>query len=231
MSFSVIAHRGGTDRYPELTLDTARYSLMLGADYVEMDVRITADGVYVISHDADGRRLFGSSAAISSMTAREFTALRYRSDPDYHGLTLRELLDSGIAPILLHIKSGGANLPGILACIEDSRMAGQVVVGVESPGDIRTAREYGMRTLAFCPTPAAVGDSIAAGADIIRLWENWVTADAIMEIRTTGRPVWIMAGSSEGVGHTADENLLRWRDMGAGGVLINEVARAKRVLG
>lgn len=56
----LIAHRAGTDRYPELTLDAARYSLQAGAAYVELDIRFTREDIPVISHDDNAQRLFGS---------------------------------------------------------------------------------------------------------------------------------------------------------------------------
>ena len=72
----IIAHRCGTDRYPELTVAAARHSLAAGAAYVEMDVRFTADGVPVIHHDDTAAGLFGDPRRIAEMTLPEFLALR-----------------------------------------------------------------------------------------------------------------------------------------------------------
>ena len=57
---AVIAHRGASRAAPENTLDAFRLARELGADWVELDVRRTADGVAVVHHDAhlaDGRRI------------------------------------------------------------------------------------------------------------------------------------------------------------------------------
>jgi glycerophosphoryl diester phosphodiesterase len=56
----VIAHRGASAAAPENTLDAFLLARRLGADWVELDVRRTADGVVVVHHDAhlpDGRML------------------------------------------------------------------------------------------------------------------------------------------------------------------------------
>lgn len=54
----VIAHRGASAAFPENTVAAFEGARALGADWVELDVRRTADGALVILHDealADGR--------------------------------------------------------------------------------------------------------------------------------------------------------------------------------
>ena len=55
---NVIAHRGARDAAAENTLPAFRLAREFGADWVELDVRRTADGVVIVHHDAhlnDGR--------------------------------------------------------------------------------------------------------------------------------------------------------------------------------
>ena len=57
---AVIAHRGASQAAPENTVEAFRLAREFGADWVELDVRRTSDGVAVIHHDAhlaDGRRI------------------------------------------------------------------------------------------------------------------------------------------------------------------------------
>ena len=49
----VIAHRGHSARYPENTLEAYRAAIASGADLVETDARLSADGVVIASHDPD----------------------------------------------------------------------------------------------------------------------------------------------------------------------------------
>ena len=56
----VVAHRGASAAAAENTLPAFRLARELGADWVELDARRTADGVVVVHHDAhlpDGRIL------------------------------------------------------------------------------------------------------------------------------------------------------------------------------
>lgn len=57
---TVIAHRGARAVAPENTVEAFHRARDMGADWVELDVRRTADGVCVVHHDAhlaDGRML------------------------------------------------------------------------------------------------------------------------------------------------------------------------------
>src|SRR5437773_3474428 len=47
----VFAHRGGSALAPENTLDAFDNGLALGADGIELDVRLSRDGVVVVHHD------------------------------------------------------------------------------------------------------------------------------------------------------------------------------------
>ena len=54
----VIAHRGEHREHPENTLPAYRAAIELGCDYIEVDVRTTADGALVAIHnDTLGRRV------------------------------------------------------------------------------------------------------------------------------------------------------------------------------
>ncbi|MCP5029454.1 MAG: glycerophosphodiester phosphodiesterase [Actinomycetia bacterium] len=48
----VVAHRGASAHAPENTVEAYRLARELGADWVELDVRRTADDVLVVHHDA-----------------------------------------------------------------------------------------------------------------------------------------------------------------------------------
>jgi glycerophosphoryl diester phosphodiesterase len=55
---AVIAHRGASTRAPENTVAAFALARELGADWVELDVRLARDGVLVVHHDpryVDGR--------------------------------------------------------------------------------------------------------------------------------------------------------------------------------
>ena len=59
----VIAHRGGRARAPENTLEAMQLGIAEGADAIEFDVRLTADGEVVVIHDATVDRTTDGSGA------------------------------------------------------------------------------------------------------------------------------------------------------------------------
>ena len=56
-TIKITAHRGSKVRAPENTLSALRQAIAEGADYAEIDVQTTADGVVVLLHDADLMRV------------------------------------------------------------------------------------------------------------------------------------------------------------------------------
>jgi glycerophosphoryl diester phosphodiesterase len=67
----VFAHRGAAAERPENTLASFRRALELGADALETDVHLTADGEIVAAHDEDGARMTGVARALRSATLAE----------------------------------------------------------------------------------------------------------------------------------------------------------------
>jgi glycerophosphoryl diester phosphodiesterase len=61
----VYAHRGAAAERPENTLASFRRAIELGADALETDVHLTADGGVVAVHDPDGARVAGVQRAIA----------------------------------------------------------------------------------------------------------------------------------------------------------------------
>ena len=70
----IYAHRGASRELPENTMPAFRRALELGADALETDVHVTADGVVVTSHDPDGARVFGVARKIAERPFSEVSA-------------------------------------------------------------------------------------------------------------------------------------------------------------
>jgi glycerophosphoryl diester phosphodiesterase len=66
-----IAHRGGAGLAAENTVDAFALSYALGVRYLETDVRLTADGVPVLFHDARMRRRAGRPGRIERCRVRD----------------------------------------------------------------------------------------------------------------------------------------------------------------
>lgn len=65
----IIAHRGASAHAPENTLSAFQMAIDAGADGGELDVRLSKDGIPVVVHDRNLKRLAGRIEAVSDMTA------------------------------------------------------------------------------------------------------------------------------------------------------------------
>jgi len=106
----VVAHRGASYDNAEHTLGAYLEALEVGAEALECDVRLTADGHLVCVHDRDLRRTASSRGVISNMDLADLSRLDFASwknpwaelddeadEPDLElgrVLTLRKLLET-----------------------------------------------------------------------------------------------------------------------------------------
>lgn len=75
----ITAHRGHSLAAPENTLSAVLRAIEGGADYAEVDVQRTADGVVVLLHDSDLKRVAGVPGALGEMTYEEVRKLEVGS--------------------------------------------------------------------------------------------------------------------------------------------------------
>jgi glycerophosphoryl diester phosphodiesterase len=71
----VYAHRGGAALRPENTLAAFDHGLALGADGIELDVRLSRDEVVVVHHDETLDRTTNGRGALANHTAAELARL------------------------------------------------------------------------------------------------------------------------------------------------------------
>lgn len=76
-----IAHRGYTAAYPENTLIAIEAAQQAGAEYVEVDIQLSADHIPVLYHDRDLTRLCQQSGAIHDYTFSQLDEF-YVTDAD-----------------------------------------------------------------------------------------------------------------------------------------------------
>ena len=72
---TVMAHRGGGAEVPENTWSAVEHVAALGLEWMETDLRVTADGVVVLSHDPTLDRTTTGAGRILARTWREISRL------------------------------------------------------------------------------------------------------------------------------------------------------------
>jgi glycerophosphoryl diester phosphodiesterase len=111
LSFEIVAHRGAPLGVPENTIPAFQRALNLGADAIEMDVRLAKDGVPVIFHNfyVDGRT--NGSGPVFAYTSAELRELRFSGErqapADCWIPTFREVLEVFAGRLGLEIELKG----------------------------------------------------------------------------------------------------------------------------
>ncbi len=105
----ITAHRGSSAHAPENTLSAISRAIEDGADYAEIDVQETADGVIVLLHDSDLLRVSGvpdkiweiTSDKLSGLDAGAWFSEEFRGEPIP---TLKQAIDLARGKIKLNIE-------------------------------------------------------------------------------------------------------------------------------
>jgi glycerophosphoryl diester phosphodiesterase len=150
----VAAHRGGALLWPENSLLAFRSALALGADWLETDVHLTADGQVVVLHDPTLERTTTGRGAVHDVPLAGLSTLRLRAadgtptdEPVPTLAQVLEVLAGARAGLLLEIKVDGAGrrYPGIeeacLALVRARGLLGRTLVMAFQADTVRRVRE------------------------------------------------------------------------------------------
>lgn len=185
----VIAHRGSSATHPENTLASFRAAAERGADLVELDARVTADGVPLVLHDPDLARTTDRTGAVHELTLDQVRAARTEGGEAVP--TLAEVLEA-LAPTGVGVDVEIKNLPGepsydtpresvLIATVEllaETAFPNPVLVSSFNPATVRRCRDLapdlptGLLTFASLDLDAAVRVAQEAG-------HRWILPHAI----------------------------------------------------
>ena len=191
----VIAHRGNSMHAPEDTMESLRQGMALGADGLEFDVRLSADGVPVVMHDPTLERTTDGTGPVAAHTLAELRTLDagYRFTRDggrtypYRGRgiqvpTLDEALEAfpGV-PCVIEIKAPEATAP-FMRAVERHGAKDRVLVGsfrdeaharLEGCGFHITASKPAITRLFFRSfTPLGAGSVTYQACSVPTVWQR-----------------------------------------------------------
>lgn len=138
-SVYVVAHRGAHEGIPENTLAAYQKAIDLGADFVEIDVRMTKDGKFVSVHNGTiDSYAPGHTGRVFEMTLDELRALDIgsRVGPEWAGTkipTFEEILDLCKGKIGIYLDLKSAPIPPLVEAIKARGMEHSVIWYVGGP--------------------------------------------------------------------------------------------------
>ena len=134
----VISHRGEHFRHPENTMPAFRAAYEAGADFIEADVRTTADGKLVLIHNDTVDERTNGSGSVREMTFEQIRGLDagVKSGEEFRGTrvpTFDEMLEFARGKIGAYVDTKRASAADIVAALERREMQDQVVIygGIE----------------------------------------------------------------------------------------------------
>lgn len=137
-SFLLVVHRGANKVAPENTMSSLLKAYEQGADMVEMDIRQTKDGEFVLMHDARVNRTTNGRGKIKNLTLEEVRKLDAGSwfSSEYKGEkvpTLREILQASKGKGLVDLDIKKAHIPSLIKLLkEEGYMDDSILVTLHS---------------------------------------------------------------------------------------------------
>jgi glycerophosphoryl diester phosphodiesterase len=139
--FMIIGHRGAAGYEPENTLLSFQKAVEIGVDWVEMDIRRSADGHLVVIHDDTVDRTTNGHGKVSEMTLAELKQLDAGKGQKIP--TLQETFDflKGNVKIIAEIKEKGTETE-LLDVIDRNNMVNACMVSSFFTYSIRRIKEF-----------------------------------------------------------------------------------------
>lgn len=242
----IIAHRGLALDAPENTLEAFAAALAVGADVLETDAHVSADGLAIVAHDPDLARSAGDPRRIGELTAAQLAAVPLRCGTGSIP-TLADVLDACDAPVNIDVKVRAAAEPvarAIAATSSTDRVCVTSFDGRTAAAAVRAVRRLTGRSVRRSPsigTMTALLGALAVGAPdpiIARLLRPY----AALQIPRSHKGHQIVTHRSIAAAHAAGCEVHVWtidreqemRDllaMGVDGIVTNRADVLARVLG
>ncbi|CAI6082784.1 glycerophosphodiester phosphodiesterase [Cohnella sp. JJ-181] len=198
-SVLIAAHRGDAADAPENSLQSVVSAIDKGMTAVELDVQLTKDGVVVLHHDPNLRRMAGVNARVSELTYAQVSALDIGEDENGELVripTLGEVLDTahGRIKLLIDLKPYGAGealAREVVRLIQESDMAQEAYIQSFDGDALRYIRSLDPdikigRILYF-----ALGDLSALDVDFYTIEQVMLTKQLVKQAHAGGREVWV----------------------------------------
>lgn len=203
----IIAHRGASRKAPENSMAAFEFAVELDADWIELDIQLSADGEAIVFHDDELDRLTQATGPVADRKSSELVELEIR-DLLGSGVggetipTLPQVLQNigGRCPLYIEIKSDGRGLVSernrtlLERCIE--------LIGEQSPHAVasfdvdivRAALERGQRAVLIFSEMDAAHSLSAKEQRALHAFSargDLLQTGALELARSVDRPLWL----------------------------------------
>ena len=195
----VTAHRGHSRAAPENTMSAVREAIKSNADYAEVDVLLTADGVPVLLHDSDLKRVARDERKISDISIDEVQKLDVGSwfGSEFVGErvpTLEEVmkLSKGQIKLNIELKVYGPDsllIPEVARLIRDLEFESECIVTTFDYDSLLEAKQLNPRLKTGLIVAHALGDVSKLDVDLFSVRANWLSDHVLRHAQRRGKEV------------------------------------------
>ncbi|MEB3323436.1 MAG: glycerophosphodiester phosphodiesterase family protein, partial [Synechococcaceae cyanobacterium] len=230
---AVAAHRGASRAAPENTLAAFERAVAHGADWVELDVQESADGVVVVAHDRDFMKVSGVAARVWESTHAELASIDVGSwfSPEFADQTVPTLaqalaLCKGRAKVLIELKHYGHARrleERVIELVEAADMAADVRIMSLDHASVLRSKSLRPDWPHGLLVAVAMGDPSRLDVDFLAVGASLATRHLVRSAHRRGKEVFVWTGND-----AAQMSALISR--GVDGLITDEPARARSVL-
>lgn len=206
----VAVHRGDWRNFPENSAMAIESAIAMGADIMELDLKMTKDSVLVLSHDSTIDRCTTGKGKVSDYTYEELMLFNLKrahgvKSDTTHILTLEQALSICKDRICVNVDQGYGFYDQVLEISERLGVTDQILIKGSRPIDVVSAHEakYEHNTM-YMPIVnvqkeagiALYNSYMESGVTPIAYEVCWQTEDGTFErvceeIRAQGSKVWV----------------------------------------
>lgn len=229
----ITAHRGGSNLAPENTLAALQKAIDEGADYAEIDVAQTKDGVIVVSHDNNIKRISGQDLNIWSSNYAEIKDLDIGSwfDPQFKNEripTLEEAIQLCQGKILLNIElkptgHEASLVESTVKIIHQNDFSDQCVLASLDYPTLEKVESVDPSLKRAYITALAIGDIQKLPVDIYSIESSFVTPEIVAAIHRENKEILAWTVDSQ----EATEKMVK---IGVDNIITDDVAQTRKTV-
>ncbi|MFC2175143.1 glycerophosphodiester phosphodiesterase [archaeon] len=187
---TIVGHRGARNVEPENTLLAFRRGIELGAEWVECDVRLTADGELVAMHDATLERTTNGEGEVEKKTLAELKELDAGKGEKVP--TLQEIIETVKDKAGLIIELKGSNTAEKAVELVEKNLMNKVAFVSFKPEELKKVKDLDSFSTGFISRAFAlevIAEAKLLGAGILVVPVSEATQEVVDEVHGEGLKV------------------------------------------
>ncbi|MEM7088657.1 MAG: glycerophosphodiester phosphodiesterase family protein [Pseudomonadota bacterium] len=229
----VIGHRGAAALRPENTMSSVLKAIEDGADWVEIDVQESADGVVIVAHDSDFMKLAGVDLKIWDATMEDLAEIDIGSwfEPEYADQrtpTLQDVLEAaqGKANVIIELKYYGHDVDlenRVVELVETLGMQDQIATMSLKYPAVQKMKALRPDWRAGVLAATAIGDLSGLEGDFVAVNAATVSPGLIRSVHDAGKDIYVWTINDP-------LEMSAMASMGVDGLITDRSAMAREVL-